>query len=143
MRRTTSTPIRIELTAEAANNAAVRRYFLLLPTIGSLRVNYSDRECTLAAGDFVLLDTWTPSVVEIDALNESITVGMLPRSACAGAGPRHRRAHNQRRRASRSGSRVTKPSELTPATVASPGCRQLRTCSGQSRCTMAFSSGSS
>lgn len=83
VRRTSSTPIRIELTAEAIKSASVRRYFLLLPTTGSLQVSYNDRDCTLAPGDFVLLDTWTPSVVEFDTLNESITVGVSPSTLAA------------------------------------------------------------
>ena len=78
IRQTWSPPARVEVTPEAAAPAGARQFVLLLPIDNNLHVRHDDTDCTLAPGDFVLLDTSATSVVSFSAYNRTVSAGIPP-----------------------------------------------------------------
>lgn len=77
VRETSSAPARVEVTADSTS-AAARQFVLLMPVETALDVCHNDMSCTLAPGDFVLLDTGTTSVVAFTAFAHTLSIAIPP-----------------------------------------------------------------
>jgi AraC-like DNA-binding protein len=76
LRHLFSAPARLEVTPETASLGGSRQFFLLMPVESSLRVRHNDIDDRVEPGDFFLIDTSLPSVVEFATHNQTISLGI-------------------------------------------------------------------